>query len=426
MGAAMWEPEAEARPREALERETVEGMRRTLGHALTNPAWRRRLGSVKPGDIRSAADWTRLPFLTKDELRDAYPFGLACAAPERVLRVHMSSGTTGNPVVNPFTRADVEQWAAVMARCYTVAGVGARDVVQITPSFGLFTGGFGFHYGAERIGAMVVPIGAGRTSLQLRLMRDLKTTVVTAIATYPLRLIEVARDEGLDLATLSLRVGIFGSEMWSDALRRRIERELSIRAHDIIGMTETGGPGLGIDCAARAGLHVWEDHYVVEIVDPSTGTPRPDGEEGELVVSTLTREGLPLVRYRTHDLTRVVSRARCECGRTALRIDRLRGRTDDMVIYKGVNFYPRQVETLLLAHAGVSHEYQIVLEAEGGGERMTVVVETDPGCDPGVAARIKRDLHDALALGPDIRLCAVGTLERPQGKAVRVVDRRPR
>jgi phenylacetate-CoA ligase len=320
----------------------------------------------------------------------------------------------------------VEQWGTVMARCYVAAGVGARDVVQITPSFGLFTGGFGFHYGAERIGAMVVPIGAGRTSLQLRLLRDLRATVLTAIATYPLRLLEVAREERFDLGTLTLRVGIFGSEMWSDGLRARIERELGIRTHDIIGMTETGGPGLGIDCAARAGVHVWEDHYVAEVVDPATGAPRPDGEEGELVVSTLTREGLPLIRYRTHDLTRVVARARCACGRTALRVDRLRGRTDDMVIYKGVNFYPRQVETVLLAQPGVSHEYQIVLDAEAGGERMTVVVETDPGCDPAVAARIRRDLHDALALSPEIRLCAAGTLERPQGKAVRVVDRRPR
>ena len=420
----MFQPELESLDREALARLQLERMRATLARCLGNAAWRRRLGDARPDDVTRVEDWARLPFLTKDELRDAYPFGLACGEDYR--RVHMSSGTTGNPILNPYTAADVAQWGEVMARCYVAAGVTAADVIQITPSFGLFTGGFGFHYGAERLGAMVVPVGAGRTSLQLRLMRDLNTTVVTAIATYPLRLIEVARDERFDLATLSLRVGIFGSEMWSDALRRRIERELSIRAHDIIGMTETGGPGLGIDCAARAGLHVWEDHYVVEIVDPSTGAPRPDGEEGELVVSTLTREGLPLVRYRTHDLTRVVSRARCECGRTALRIDRLRGRTDDMVIYKGVNFYPRQVETLLLAHAGVSHEYQIVLDAEGGGERMTVMVETDPGCDPGVAARIKRDLHDALALGPDIRLCAVGTLERPQGKAVRVVDRRPR
>jgi phenylacetate-CoA ligase len=420
----MFQPELESLDREALARVQLERMRATLARCLTNAAWRRRLGDVGPEDLKRIEDWGRLPFLTKDDLRDAYPYGLACGDGYR--RVHMSSGTTGNPVLNPYTAGDVAQWGEVMARCYVAAGVGADDVIQVTPSFGLFTGGFGFHYGAERIGAMVVPIGAGRTSLQLRLMRELKATVITAIATYPLRLIEVARQERLDLATLSLRVGIFGSEMWSDELRRRIERELSIRTYDIIGMTETGGPGLGIDCVARAGVHVWEDHYVAEIVDPATGTPRADGEEGELVVSTLTREGLPLVRYRTHDLTRVLSRTRCECGRTSLRVDRLRGRTDDMVIYKGVNFYPRQVETILLGHAGVSHEYLFVLEAESGAERMTVLVETEQGCDPGVAARIKGDLHDALALGPEIRLCAAGTLERPQGKAVRVVDRRPR
>ena len=425
MGAAMWEPEAEARPREALERETVEGMRRTLGHALTNPAWRRRLGSVKPGDIRSAADWTRLPFLTKDELRDAYPFGLACAAPERVLRVHMSSGTTGNPVVNPFTRADVEQWAAVMARCYTVAGVGARDVVQITPSFGLFTGGFGFHYGAERIGAMVVPIGAGRTSLQLQLMRDLGTTVLAAISTYPLRILEVAREERFDLGSLKLRVAILGSEMWSDDLRRLIERELSLTTFDIIGMTETGGPGLGIDCAAREGIHVWEDHYFCEVVDPATGRPRADGEEGELVVSTLTREGLPLIRYRTHDLTRVVSRAPCACGRTHLRLDRLHGRTDDMVIFRGVNFYPRQVESLLLKQPGVGHEYQIVLDrAPGGSDRLALLVEARDGFAEMGLPRLRSDLRQFLNLSPEITLLKEGELPRAPGKAVRVVDRR--
>ncbi|PYN11888.1 MAG: phenylacetate--CoA ligase, partial [Candidatus Rokuibacteriota bacterium] len=341
-------------------------------------------------------------------------------------RIHMSSGTTGNPILNPYTAADVAQWGEVMARCYVAAGVGPSDVIQITPSFGLFTGGFGFHYGAERLGAMVIPTGAGRTTLQLKLMRDLKATVVAAIATYPLRLLEAAREERFDLASLSLRVGIFGSEMWSDELRARIERELRIRTHDIIGMTETGGPGLGIDCAARGGIHVWEDHYHVEIVDPVTGAVVADGAEGELVVSTLTREGLPLVRYRTHDLTRVVSRARCDCGRTALRLDRLRGRTDDMVIYKGVNFYPRQIETALLRQPGVSHEYQIVLDSEGGGERMTTDVETEPGCDPAIAARIRRELGDLLALSPEVRLRAPGEIERPQGKAVRVVDRRPR
>jgi phenylacetate-CoA ligase len=216
-------------------------------------------------------------------------------------------------------------------------------------------------------------------------------------------------------------VAILGSEMWSDELRARIERELSLRAFDIIGMTETGGPGLGIDCEARAGIHVWQDHYHVEIVDPTTGAARPDGEEGELVVSTLTRQGLPLVRYRTHDLTRIVSRARCACGRTSLRLDRLRGRTDDMVIVKGVNFYPRQIEMLLLRHPGVGHEYQIQIEAD---DRISVVVETEPGVDPALAGRLRRDLQDFLALGPEIRLCPVGTLERPAGKAVRVVDRR--
>jgi phenylacetate-CoA ligase len=422
----MWHPELESLDRAALEHLVVERMRGTLARVLAEPAWARRLRGFRPQDISRIEDWRHLPFLTKEELRDAYPYGLACGRAEGYRRIQMSSGTTGNPILNPYTPSDVAQWGEVMARCYVAAGVGPSDVIQITPSFGLFTGGFGFHYGAEQIGAMVIPAGAGRTGLQLRLMRDLKATVLTAIATYPLRLIEAAREDGFDLGSLSLRVGILGSEMWSDELRARIERELSIRAFDIIGMTETGGPGLGIDCAARAGIHVWEDHYHPEIVDPATGEVVPDGVEGELVISTLTREGLPLVRYRTHDLTRVVSRACCDCGRTALRLDRLRGRVDDMVIYKGINFYPRQIETALLRHAGVSHEYQVVIETEGGGERMTILVETEAGCDPGVAVRIRRELHDTLALSPEVRLCAPGAIERAQGKAVRVVDRRPR
>ena len=421
----MWEPEAESRPREALERQTLDGLRRTLGHVLTRPAWRRRLGDAAPGDIRGPADWARLPFLTKDDLRDAYPFGLAGVDPERIARVHMSSGTTGNPVVNPFTRADVEQWGTVMARCYAAAGVGARDVIQITPSFGLFTGGFGFHYGAERIGATVVPIGAGRTSLQLQLMRDLGTTVLAGIATYPLRILEVAREERFDLGALRLRVAILGSEMWSDDLRRLIERELSMTTFDILGMTETGGPGLGIDCAARTGIHVWEDHYFCEMVDPETGRPRADGEEGELVVSTLTREGLPLIRYRTRDLTRVVSRAPCACGRTHLRLDRLRGRTDDMVIFRGVNFYPRQIESLLLKQPGVGHEYQIVLDrAPGGSDRLALLVEAGEGFAETGLPRLRQELREVLNLSPEITLLAPGALPRPPGKAVRVVDRR--
>jgi phenylacetate-CoA ligase len=270
-----------------------------------------------------------------------------------------------------------------------------------------------------------VPIGAGRTSLQLQLMRDLGTTVLAGISTYPLRILEVAREERFDLGSLKLRVAILGSEMWSDDLRRLIERELSLTTFDIIGMTETGGPGLGIDCAAREGIHVWEDHYFCEVVDPATGRPRADGEEGELVVSTLTREGLPLIRYRTHDLTRVLSRAPCACGRTHLRLDRLHGRTDDMVIFHGVNFYPRQVESLLLKQPGVGHEYQIVLDrAPGGSDRLALLVEAREGFAETGLPRLRSDLRQFLNLSPEITLLKEGELPRAPGKAVRVVDRR--
>ena len=421
---SLWDPEREAMAREALERLQLERMRATLAVIAENPAYVRRLGGVAPDDIKQVGDWRRLPFLTKDELRDAYPFGLACAREHGYRRVHMSSGTTGNPILNPYTESDVEQWAEVMARCYAAAGVTRDDIIQITPSFGLFTGGFGFHYGAERLGAMVIPTGAGRTTLQLRLLHDLRATVLAAVATYPLRLIEVAREESFDLRRLALRVGIFGSEMWSDELRARIEGELGIQTFDIIGMTETGGPGLGIDCEARAGIHVWEDHYMPEIVDPGTGAVLPDGDEGELVISTLTRVGLPLVRYRTHDLTRVVSRARCACGRTSLRLDRLRGRTDDMIIVKGVNVYPRQIETVLLRHRELGPEYQIRVDGDPGGDRVTVTVESERAGDDGVQARVRREIHDLLALSVDVRLCAPGAIERSPGKAVRVIDAR--
>jgi phenylacetate-CoA ligase len=420
----MWQPALETVPRETLEEMVLERMRWTLERVGRNAAYARRLGVPGPGDITRLDEWRTLPFLTKDELRDAYPLGLACGESNGYRRIHMSSGTTGNPIVNPYTESDIAQWGEVMARCYVAAGVTRADVIQITPSFGLFTGGFGFHYGAERLGAMVIPTGAGRTLLQLKLMRDLEATVIAAIATYPLRLIEVAREEKFDLASLAVRVGILGSEMWSDELRLRIESDLGIRTFDIIGMTETGGPGLGIDCEARAGIHVWEDHYYPEIVDPVSGAPLPDGVEGELVISTLTREGLPLVRYRTHDLTSILSRAPCACGRTCLRIDRLRGRTDDMVIFKGVNFYPRQIETILLRQPGVAPEYQIVLASGEGGERMTIRVEAEATCDPAVGGRIRRELHDLLSLSPEIELCAVGAIERPPGKAVRIVDER--
>ena len=422
----MREPQVETLDREGLEHLQLQGLRRTLARiAAENPGYHAHLGHIRPHAVERVADIQQLPFLTKDMLLDGYPFGFACGSPRDFLRMHMSSGTTGNPIITPYTRADVEQWRAVMARCYAAAGVTGRDVIQITPSFGLFTGGFGFHYGAEALGAMVIPSGAGRTLLQLQLLRDLGATVLASIATYPLRLMEVAAAEGFDWRQTKLRVGIFGSEMWSDQLRRRIEEGMGIRSFDIIGMTETGGPGLGIDCEARRGIHVWEDHYLVEVIDPDSGRPVPDGQEGELVVTTLAREGLPLVRYRTRDLTRVVSRGRCDCGRTHLRLDRFTGRTDDMVIFKGVNFYPQQIERLLLGHEGLGHEYQIQLERDaGGGDRLILAVEARPTFEGRAEERLRRELSDLLGLRPELRILKEGELERPAGKAVRVVDRR--
>ena len=422
----MFQSLEEARGREALEPLQLERLRQTVARiAAYNPDYHRHLGGIDPRDLARLRDLEALPLLTKDRLRDAYPYGMASAGPDPVLRIHMSSGTTGSPIVNPYTAADIQQWREVMARSYIVAGVAAKDVISITASFGLFTGGFGFHYGAEAIGAMVIPIGAGRTLLQLQLVRDLHVTVIVGIATYPLRMIEVARQEGFDFRATRLRVAILGSEMWSDELRARIEDEMGVRTYDIIGMTETGGPGMGIDCPARDGIHVWDDHYLPEIVDPKDGAVRPDGELGELVITTLTRQGLPLVRYRTRDLTRVRSRERCACGRTGIRLDRFQGRADDMVIYRGINFYPRQVEQVLLRQKGLDHEYQIVLDPGGArGEHMVLCVEASAEFDQAAEERLRRELHDFLSLTPEIRRLAIGEIPRSQGKAVRVVDRR--
>ncbi len=422
----MFQPAEETRSREDLEATQLERLRDTIARiAAYNPAYHRHLGKIAPRDLVTLRDLRALPLLTKEQLRDAYPYGMACVGSDPLLRVHMSSGTTGTPIVNPYTPADIQQWREVMARCLAVATVTEDDVIQVTASFGLFTGGFGFHYGAEALGATVIPVGAGRTLLQLQLMRDLGATVLVGIATYPLRLMEVARQEGFDFRKTRLRVALLGSEMWSDELRARIEAEMGVRTYDLIGMTETGGPGMGVDCEARDGIHVWDDHYLPEIIDPRTGALVPDGEPGELVVTTLTRQGLPLIRYRTLDLTRIRSRERCRCGRTGVRLDRLQGRTDDMVIFKGVNFYPRQVEQILLRQPGFGHEYQIVLERDpSGGERMALCVEVEPAGDRTAEERVRRELHDFLGLSPEIRRLGMGEIPRPQGKAVRVVDNR--
>ncbi len=422
----MLQPEFEGLRREELELLQLERLRQTIQRIMdNNPKYHEHIDRIDPRDIKCLDDLKHLPFLTKDQLREGYPLGNICAPKTNILRFHMSSGTTGTPIINLYTRSDIRQWAEIMARCYTAAGVSRKDVIQITPSFGLFNGGFGFHYGAEKLGAMIIPIGAGRSMLQLKLMKELEATVICAIASYPLRLIEVAKEEGFDFKDTHLRVGIFGAEVWSEGMRRRIESAMGIESFDIIGMTETGGVGMGIDCHTHTGLHVWEDHYLVEIVDPATGQVLPDGEEGEMVVTTLTRQGLPLIRYRTRDITRIISRDKCDCGRTSLRVDRLKGRTDDMLKAKGVNFYPTQIEAILMQHKDVGPEYQIILEKRKGKDHVKIVLELKPGtAGSGIQEHLSTQLYDFLGFRVGLDLVPEGTIPRKPGKAQRVLDLR--
>jgi phenylacetate-CoA ligase len=420
------QPPLETISRDELHALQLTRLRETVRHVHAhNRRYAERLRGLGVDEVRSLADLTQFPFLTKDDLRQAYPFALTCAPPKDFVRIQTSSGTTGTPVLNAYTAADVAQWSEIMARCLSAATITAEDVIQITPSFGMFNGGFGFHFGASAIGALIIPIGAGRTPFQLDLMRDLGTTALAAIASYPLRLMEVARALHFDFRKQTkLRVGVFGAETWSDGIRRRIESEMGIETFDIIGMTETGGVGMGIDCEAHNGVHVWEDHYLVEIIDPTSGAPLPDGERGEMVITTLTRRGLPLIRFRTGDITSIMSREPCACGRTHLRVERLTGRTDDMLKVKGVNFYPRQIEAVLLRYDDVASDYQIVVDKVAGKDEMRLVIEAPNPQDRGLAQLLDAAIFDVLGFHADVQLVSIGAIERPVGKAVRVVDNR--
>jgi len=422
----MFQPEFEKMNRNDLEALQLKRLIATLDRITdTNSFYAEKINNLTSRDIDCLEDIQKFPFMTKDDLRDGYPFKFACADPATFMRIHMSSGTTGTPVINPSTRSDLDQWGSIMARCYVAAGVSSADAVQITPSFGLFNGGFGFHYGAEKLGAMIVPIGAGRSLLQLKFMKDFNVAAFTAIASYPLRLMEVARKENIHFRETGLRVGIFGAEVWSDEMRARIEATMGIETFDIIGMTETGGVGLGIDCAEHNGIHVWEDDYLVEIIDPDTGIVVEDGREGEMVVTTLNREGLPLIRYRTRDVTSIISRDVCPCGRTSLRVARLKGRNDDMLKIKGVNFYPRQLESILMNKPELGSHYQIVLEKIKGRDTIAVMIETTAQVSSGLSDDISTEIYDLLGFHVDkLDMLPEGTIPRAPGKAVRVVDKR--
>ncbi len=422
---SMWNRKAETLSRDEYSKIQLEGLRKSLFRVWGNDFYRDRLkagGVGSPEDVKSLDDLVKLPFMTKEDFRQAYPLKMNCVDRSELMEFHMSSGSTGTPVVMAYTKNDLLQWAECMARCYAMAGLERGDALQIIPTFGLFNGGFGCYHGARKAHLFAIPASSGNTERQIRLMRDFCAKGFVSVVSYVPRIIEKldADPDGLhDIP--SLKVGIFGSETFSDEMRRKIENRLHIECFDIYGMTETGGIGTtGQDCKAHEGIHVWEDQYITEIVDPVTGKPVPDGEYGEVVFTSLTREAMPIIRYRTHDITRIVSRERCACGRTSLRIDRITGRTDDMLIVKGVNFYPRQVEEALMEIPGVKDEFQIILEEHNGMTDVTVNVEADPGVTGHMVAK---HLRERLGFLPKGDVFPVGTLPRNEGKAKRVIRR---
>lgn len=385
---------------------------------------------LRPNDVSSLEDISRLPFTVKNDLRDTYPFGLFASPMQDVVRLHASSGTTGKPIVVAYTREDVEVWTNAMVRTLASCGIGAGDIVQNAYGYGLFTGGLGAHYGAEAIGATVIPISGGNTDRQIMVMKDFGVTAICCTPSYFVHLIERARELGVDLRELSLRTGVFGAEPWTDSMRRHIESHSRIRAYDIYGLSEITGPGVASECVCQNGLHVFEDHFYPEIVDPVTGDPLPDGAEGELVLTTLSKRAMPILRYRTRDITAFLPEP-CPCGRTLRRIRRISRRSDDMFIIRGVNVFPSQVEAALLAVEGTLPHYLIVLTREKGLDQMEVQVEVTPevfsdkiGALEELQARLVRELENVLGIRAQVRLVEPHTIQRSEGKARRLIDRR--
>jgi len=416
-----------------MERLQVERLREgiaRMAQAVPFHAERLRGAGVTPESIRSRRDLARIPFTTKQDLRDHYPFGLLAVPMKQVVRLHASSGTTGKPCVVAYTAKDIDLWSELMARSLAAAGVTADDIVHNAYGYGLFTGGLGFHYGAERLGATVIPMSGGNTRRQLMLMRDFGSTVLCCTPSYSLLVAEMAREDGVDLGELPLRVGIFGAEPWSERMRAEIESRLGVVAINVYGLSEVIGPGVSIECTEQQGMHIFEDHFIPEIIDPSTGEPLADGEMGELVLTCVTKEALPLLRYRTRDRTRL-TREPCACGRTTARMERIVGRTDDMLIVRGVNVFPSQIETVLLAVGAVEPHYQIVVDRGATHlDELEILVEApqDVVGDRERLSRLERRLHDevesALSITCKVKVVGPHELARSEGKAVRVVDKR--
>jgi phenylacetate-CoA ligase len=385
---------------------------------------------LEPGDIRSLDDVAKLPFTVKNDLRDTYPAGLFASPMKDVVRLHASSGTTGKPIVVGYTKEDIDVWTSVLVRCLAGCGLHRGDIIQVAYGYGLFTGGLGAHYGAEALGAAVIPASGGNADRQIMLMKDFGVTAMCCTPSYFLHLIDRAAELGVDLRELPLRAGVFGAEPWTDSMRKRIESASDIEAFDIYGLTEIIGPGVGCECRQHTGLHIFEDHFYPEIIDPETGESLPDGAEGELVLTTLSKQATPMIRYRTRDITRLLTGA-CECGRTIRRIARIGRRSDDMLIIRGVNVFPSQVEAALLEIEGTLPHYQIILTRAQGLDQMEVQVEVTPqmfndkiGALQGLLCRIQAALDHVLGIRVKVALVEAFSIQRSEGKAKRVIDRR--
>jgi len=429
----IWDREHECMDRGELRALQMDRLQATLARVYERvPFYRQRFDErgMKPSDVRCLEDLARLPFLGKADLREHFPYGLFAVPMREVVRVHASSGTTGKPTVVGYTRADLETWAEAMARLVTAAGVTADDIAQISFGYGFFTGAFGLHYAMERIGATVLPVSGGNTQRQVETMLNFGSTALICTPSYALRIAEVAAEMGVAVKDMPLRLGLFGAEPWSENMRREIEARLGVFATDNYGMSEIIGPGVSGECERREGLHINEDHFLVEVIDPETGEVLPEGSTGELVFTSLTKEAFPVIRYRTRDISQVTT-APCACGRTTARMARVFGRTDDMLIIRGVNVFPSQIEEVLLAVEGAEPQYQIVVARDGALDDIEVQLEVAPQIFSDGARKmfslreyVEHRLEAALGIGVRVKLMEPGSLERSQGKAQRVIDKR--
>ncbi len=420
-------------PRGELERLQLERLRKMAVYVRERiPFYQRKFAEkgVTENDLRSLEDMRRLPFTVKTDLRDNYPFGLFAAPMEEVVRIHCSSGTTGKPIVAGYTAADIKLWSEVMARSFSGVGITPRDIVQVAWGYGLFTGGLGAHYGLERLGATVIPISGGNTEKQVMLIQDMGVTIWCGTPSYCLHLIEVAHQMGVDLRKTKLRAGVFGAEPWTEGMREEIQARMGITAYDIYGLTEVIGPGVSCECSAQKGLHIFEDVFYPEIIDPKTLEPLSGEAEGELVITTLTKQGTPVIRYRTRDISRLY-RDKCSCGRTICRMERVSGRSDDMLIIRGINVFPSQIESILLGIEGAQPHYQIVVDRQGAMDDMEVRVEVAESIFSDKVRELEKfertvvnKIESVLGLRVHVKLMEPGSIERSMGKAKRVIDQR--